>query len=70
MFEKEAEEYARVNARQYLHSDGSRFTTSEEEVKQAVLYGYNKANEWHKQEVDDIYDLISEDWSVRYFICI
>lgn len=32
--------------------------------------GYNKANEWHKQEVDDIYDLISEDWSVRYFICI
>ena len=29
-----------------------------------------KANEWHKQEVYDIYDLISEDWSVRYFICI
>ena len=27
-------------------------------------------NEWHKQEVDDIYDFISEDWSVRHFICI
>lgn len=33
-------------------------------------FGYNKANEWHKQEVDDIYDLISEDWSIRHFICI
>lgn len=30
----------------------------------------NKANQWHKQETDDIYDLISEDWSVRHFICI
>ena len=29
-----------------------------------------KANEWHKQEVDDIYDLISKDWSIRYFVCI
>ena len=34
------------------------------------LEEHNKANEWHKQEVDDIYDLISEDWSVRHFICI
>ena len=33
-------------------------------------FGYNKANEWHKQDIDDIYDLISKDWSVRYFICI
>ena len=31
---------------------------------------YNKANEWHKQDTDDIYDLIAEDWSIRYFICI
>ena len=39
-------------------------------VQKGAEFGYNKANEWHKQEVDDIYDLISEDWSVRYFICI
>ena len=39
-------------------------------MKKGAELGYNKANEWHKQEVEDIYDLISEDWSVRYFICI
>ena len=38
--------------------------------KDGAELGYNKANEWHKQDTDDIYDLISEDWSVRYFICI
>ena len=32
--------------------------------------GYNKANEWHKQDNDDIYDFISKDWSLKYFICI
>ena len=29
-----------------------------------------QANEWHKQDIDDIYDLISKDWDIRYFICI
>ena len=42
----------------------------EESFKDGAEFGYNKANEWHKQDTDDIYDLISEDWSVRYFICI
>ena len=32
--------------------------------------GYNKVNEWHKQSTDDIYDFISKDWSLKYFICI
>lgn len=32
-------------------------------------FGY-KANEWHKQEIDDIYDSISKDWDIRYFVCI
>lgn len=27
-------------------------------------------DEWHKQEIEDIYDLIAEDWSIKYFICI
>ena len=29
-----------------------------------------KSNEWHKQSTDDIYDFISKDWSIKYFICI
>lgn len=33
-------------------------------------FGYNKANEWHEQEIDDIYDSISKDWDIRYFVCI
>ena len=33
-------------------------------------FGYNKANEWHKQPTDDIYDFISKNWSLKYFICI
>ena len=68
MFEKEAKEWVRTN---------SGYSTKEFHGQKAIEaylagaeFGYNKANEWHKQEVDDIYDLISEDWSVRYFICI
>jgi hypothetical protein len=67
MFEKEAEEYVNTHV-------APPFSISEQDLydcfQRAATFGYNKANEWHKQEVDDIYDLISEDWSVRYFICI
>ena len=70
MFEKEAEEYAE----EHKEVDWEGFDKNKEELKQGYLagaeFGYNKANEWHKQEVDDIYDSISEDWSIRYFICI
>lgn len=52
MFEKEAEEYAVLNARQYIHNEDIGFCTSEEEVRQAYQkgaeFGYNKANEWHR----------------------
>jgi hypothetical protein len=61
MFENDAKEYFRENAYNFDEVTACR---------ECMEYGYNKANEWHKQEVDDIYDLISEDWSVRYFICI
>lgn len=37
--EEMAEEYAKLNARQYIHNDGISFCTSEEEVKQAFLAG-------------------------------
>ena len=45
------------------------FVEADKNLK-AIVTDFNKANEWHKQDTDDIYDLISEDWSVRYFICI
>ena len=43
---------------------------SKEKWQNGAEFGYNKANEWHKQDIDDIYDFIAEDWSVKYFICI
>ena len=73
MFEKEAEEYATReccmtcnNINHFCKEKCECWTFA----KKGAEFGYNKANEWHKQEVDDIYDLISEDWNVRYFICI
>ena len=73
MFEKEAEEYAIENFETclydvlpYLNDARAR----EQSFKDGAEFGYNKANEWHKQDIDDIYDLISKDWSIRYFICI
>lgn len=71
MFEKEAKEYVpNINWHAY----------SSKEIREEMIvcyqkgaeFGYNKAkaNEWHKQDIDDIYDSISKDWSVRYFICV
>ena len=82
MFEKEAEEiankklcsericYNHCNFNSPKHHRCGEWHRIYECVKESAEFGYNKANEWHKQEVDDIYDLISEDWGVRYFICI
>ena len=84
MFEKEAEERARKLeesqtlgiydndedlARDIAWNEGE-VAGYEEGFKDGAELGYNKANEWHKQDTDDIYDLISEDWSVKHFICI
>ena len=73
MFEKEAQEYAIENFETclydvlpYLNDARAR----EQSFKDGAEFGYNKANEWHKQDIDDIYDLISKDWDIRYFICI
>ena len=66
MFEKELEEYKNQSKWK-----GKIFMKDEEICfKDGAELGYNKANEWHKQDTDDIYDLIAEDWSIRYFICI
>ena len=66
MFEKELEEY-----KNQPKWKGKIFMKDEETCfKDGLELGYNKANEWHKQDIDDIYDFIAEDWSVKYFICI
>lgn len=44
--------------------------TEIETLKKSIKKMKKKANEWHKQDIDDIYDLISKDWDIRYFICI
>lgn len=70
-FDIEAEEYAEKHTFYDEVRERHRYDVPITQIfKDAAKVGYNKANEWHKQEVDDVYDLISEDWSVRYFICI
>lgn len=77
MFEKEADyRLARTKSKSEITKVIHVWSAREETLHDAgfqkgVEFGYNKGkNEWHKQDIDDIYDLISEDWSVRYFICI
>ena len=67
MFEKSAEEYVDNNFYDLLEEIQEIVKVA---FKDGAEFGYNKANEWHKQDIDDIYDLISKDWDIRYFICI
>lgn len=67
MFEKEAEEAIK---KKYSRSVQG-YKSLVKNWQEGAEFGYNKGkNEWHKQDIDDIYDLISTDWSVRYFICV
>lgn len=73
MFEKEAEEYATENYENCLYDDFPYTNDSksiEKSFKEGAEFGYNKANEWHEQDVADIYDSISTDWSVKHYLCI
>ena len=68
MFEKEAEDSFKCKKVLYKwETDKHSYIDG---FKDGAEFGYNKANEWHKQDIDDIYDLISKDWDIRYFICI
>ena len=64
MFEKEAEEYAMLNARQYIHNEDIGFCTSEEEVREAYQkgaeFGYNKA----KRELEEENAELKEQCSI------
>ena len=74
MFEKASEEYGRMISEGIQIEKGSitSYTLSSAILgfKDGADFGYKTANEWHKQDIDDIYDLIAKDWSVHYFICI
>lgn len=53
--EEMAEEYAKLNARQYKHNDCIGFCTSKEEVKQAFLAGLKAGRpKWHKVADGDL----------------
>lgn len=68
MFEKEAEDSFKCKKVLYKwETDKHSYIDG---FKDGAKFVYNKAKEWHKQDIDDIYDLISKDWDIRYFICI
>lgn len=66
MFEKEAKEYAEDFEKEYHTAYGALLDAFQDGAE----FGYNKANEWHEQDTDDIFDSISKDWDIRYFVCI
>lgn len=78
MFEKEAEkwtiDYVCKDCSRYKECKSKEHCTckncSKEKWQNGAEFGYNKANKWHKQDNDDIYDFIAKDWSLKYFICI
>ena len=73
MFKREAEDYSIDTYETCLYDNLPYMNDSrarEESFKDGATFGYNKANEWHKQDNEDIYDFIAKDWSLKYFICI
>lgn len=70
MFEKEAEEHIKKNMVECVQEQIEYFEFAKHSYIAGAEFGYNKANEWHKQDIDDIYDLISKDWENKHFICI
>lgn len=70
MFEKEAKEYAEDFEKEYHTAYGALLDAFQDGAEFGYNQGKAKANEWHKQEIDDIYDSISKDWDIRYFVCI
>ena len=70
MFEKEAEEYAQDMAKYYESALDSIPSQFEMYLRKAVEYGYNKANEWHKDLPTEDVDLaIIEVEDCGYLLC-
>lgn len=69
MFEKEAKSYAEDFEKEY-HTVYGALLDAFQDGAEFGFYNKAMANEWHKQDTYDIYDLISKDWDIKYFICI
>lgn len=72
MFEKEAEDYVNeeYDFSYYPEDNLSTRVNAEHDWQRGTEFGYRQANEWHNQNMDDIYNSISKDWGIRHFICI
>ena len=76
MFEKEAKKHKEEFITAYISVGGGMKAADmigmqkELSYEDGANFGYNKANEWHQQATDNIYDFIAKDWSLKYFICI
>lgn len=72
MFEKEAEDYVNEEYDFSYYPDDNLSTrvNTERDWQRGTEFGYYQANEWHNQNMDDIYSSISKDWGIRHFICI
>ena len=67
MFEKEAEEYAKQSCFTEMPNPSlSEDIDISDEIKEAVLYGYNKANEWHFVKDGDL----PKDTSSLYYVLV
>lgn len=69
MFEKEAKNYAESFEKEYHTAYGALLDAFQDGAE----FGFHSkilADEWHNQNMDDIYDSISKDWGIRHFICI
>lgn len=69
MFEKEAKEYAKSFEKEYHTAYGALLDAFQDGAE----FGFHSkilADEWHNQNMDDIYNSISKDWGIRHFICI
>lgn len=74
MFEKEAKDWVKENMD--CVKDGTYFSAEEKSIAKSAFedgaeFGYSRANEWHKQEIDDnIYDSIITGWNIKHYLCI
>lgn len=69
MFEKEAKQYAEDFEKEY-HTAYGALLDAFRDGAEFGFYNRAMANEWHKQDIADIYDSISTDWSVKHYLCI
>lgn len=69
MFEKEAKEYAKSFEKEY-HTAYGALLDAFQDGAEFGFYNRALANEWHEQDVADIYDSISIDWSVKHYLCV